>query len=314
MFSRLEREVLATLKNQNFGSNRVLVAYSGGLDSQALLSVMAKLAKAQKLELGLAYIHHGAGSNYRDKAWEKAKSQAEKLGLCFYSNCTELPFEEDFNLSSEQELREFRHKKLEEIRVNNSYDYIALAHHLEDLLETRLIRLIRGTGPEGLQAMSFLQGSFVRPFLNFSREILKDYLKESKQEWLDDPSNDHLDPLRNWIRKSWLPELEKKREGSVKAMGRSLELICQALAEDDNWMPECFEGENLLRRMLLDLPYQKQSQLIAFYLKKSGAKAYRKSHVEEVIKRLDNPQKRYTFQVAGFIWEIDARHVKLRSQ
>ena len=134
-------------------------------------------------------------------------------------------------LAGEAALRDFRHSRLDSLRREKRAQWTALAHHSEDLLETRLIRLIRGCGETGLAAMKPLDPPLLRPFLSVMREEIKDYALSYKLSWAEDPGNQDKRFLRNWLRNQWLPDLEKKRPGGVRRLAASLSHIAAAAGE-----------------------------------------------------------------------------------
>ena len=132
-------------------------------------------------------------------------------------------------LTSEADLREFRHSLLERLRREKGAQWTALAHHSGDLLETRLLHLIRGCGEEGFSAMKILDPPFLRPFLDVTREEIKDYALANRLSWAEDPGNKDNRFFRNWLRNQWLPDLERRRPGGVKRLAASFSHVADAL-------------------------------------------------------------------------------------
>ena len=132
-------------------------------------------------------------------------------------------------LTSEADLREFRHSLLERLRREKGAQWTALAHHSGDLLETRLLHLIRGCGEEGFSAMKILDPPFLRPFLDVTREEIKDYALANRLSWAEDPGNKDNRFFRNWLRNQWLPDLERRRPGGVKRLAASFSHVADVL-------------------------------------------------------------------------------------
>lgn len=309
-FVALEREVIRFFRE--YERRSLLIAFSGGADSMALLLLLSRIRKACKLHLSVAHVHHGGGAKlYRDRAWRFAKSKAEELELPFFSNCSRLPCPIVSKSEAEEDLRNLRYNFLQQTARAEACDFIVLGHHEEDLFETRLIRLIRGTGPEGIVAMKEKEGNLLRPFLRISKKRLVEYLAQKKERWLDDPSNQEHDFLRNWVRGKWLPELERERPGAQRAVARSLQLLADYVEAQSNWADELLAVDgSLLRPAMLALSTKQKKQLIASYLKNLGCRAYRSAQVDEIVKRLDSSRKTFTFVLAGHRWQIDAQHIK----
>jgi tRNA(Ile)-lysidine synthase len=158
----------------------------------------------------------------------------------------------------------------------------------------------------------------LRPFLQESRESLRDYLRSRKLEWIEDPTNRTIDPLRNWLRHRWLPELEKKRAGGVKAFRRSLELLVeQQGTHQENWMAEILDADaneapSIKRDLYQRLGKLERHRVLAHYLRHLGIRHFGTSHIEEIAKRLDTNQKVFTFELLRFRWEINAQQILAR--
>lgn len=188
-----------------------------------------------------------------------------------------------------------------------------MAHHAEDLLETRLIRLVRGVGQQGLRAMSILARHRFRPFLEVSREELKKYAEGRGLKWLEDPSNWDTRYFRNWIRNEWLPSLEKFRAGSAQSLMRSLNNL--AVRANSLKMPISEKGIDRNRLLALDKP--DQMRVLARYMILKGIKSYRRGQIQEILKRLDTSRTEFRFTCAKQEWHVDAEHIgicSMRSQ
>lgn len=307
----LDHEVWKILKEHDLQSKKILIAFSGGVDSTALVRVLSKIHKPTLL--GLCYFHHGDDSNreYREKAQVFTEKFAKKIGLPYFTiKTSELA-------KSEAQYRELRYEALDKLMKQEGFTVLATGHHSDDLLETRLLRLIRGTGAQGMQAMHIYKAPLFRPFLEVGKSELKKYLRAEKIRAFEDPSNESLDPLRNWIRQDWLKALEKKSRGVTRSLSRSLETIARDL-ESSSWgellrQNEDFKSQGLSRAFYLTLTPHEQRRMLAQYLFALGKKDFTQAHLEEIQKRLDNSKKVITFKVGGCEWEINAEQIKVQS-
>ena len=300
---------------QPFKKESFLLGVSGGLDSMALFYSFLEMSRKWKMTWAVAYVHHGSGSpdvvSYRKQAYEVVKEECDKYGVPFYSNVSDFSnlSKIPFYGATEAGWRQLRGEFLLSLKKILNADFIVLAHHKEDLLETRMIRLIRGCGPQGLTAMYSRQGVVLRPFLSLSRLDLEDYMKTVKGHWIEDPSNDQIDFLRNWLRHEWLPQLEEKCPGSKAVLANSLQLIASAMPKN-NSLARCFDSEGrILRSELLSLDLEDKKRVFAIYLQRQKVKNYGLSHVNELVKRLDVEQKELTFKLAQKNWLANARHI-----
>ncbi len=305
-FHALEHKILKVIRDEKLESSSLLLAISGGRDSMVMLHVMARLARVAKLSLRCVHIHHGPSKSlqqgrFRDQAQKFCQKQAKKFGLPFITNVTNSI--QRVGKESEGSLREFRLNQIQQIRKKD--EDLVLAHHAQDLLETRFMRLIRGVSPQGLVAMKIKSKNRFRPFLGISSQEIQNYADEFKVNYVEDPSNCDLGPLRNWLRHDWLPKLERKRPGSLMAFSRTFESLL--LSE------KVFERKKLgphFSREILDLLPRKTALLhLRELYKVSYGLRVTESQVSEVLKQLYIGKKKHRFKIGGVSWEINAGQV-----
>jgi tRNA(Ile)-lysidine synthase len=287
---------------KRFKHEPILVAVSGGLDSMVLWDL---LVKAGFTELVVAHVHHGGRSQFRNQSALVVKQQAQKLGILFY-----LLGPSPQNLQSEAEMRLFRHHELELLRAQLLCKWIAFAHHQDDLLETRLLQLIRGTGVAGLQSLAPMAGTKWRPLLGVSRQQLEQYAKEQGLQWVEDPSNKSPRYLRNWLRHRWLSQLEKRRPGGVQCLARSLQNLADACSEEKFLLQK--KPSILKMAEYIALSPAQQRKKLAQALLNSGYKDFSLGQLKEIQKRLDKNQKQHRFSVGRMIWEVNAGLIQTR--
>ena len=277
----------------------------------ALLSIMARLRPLMALPVHIVHIHHGPSEKpeqqkFRDEAAAFLKQVTGELGLEFYISHS------DKILVSESELRDFRYKKMTELmkrleEQTGKQGLLLTAHHWDDQVETRLLRLIRGTGATGFQAMSLSSGVLLRPLLENSRSELEQYVQKLDVPFISDPSNVEVNAMRNWLRNEWLPQLEKKLPGSVRRMALSMERLSDELSEKASDMVIA-EGR-IPRAGFQALAPQQKTKLLVRYLRQYGLRDYRTSQVNELVKRLDTSQIEHTFYLLKFEWRLNAQHI-----
>jgi len=189
--------------------NRIFVAFSGGLDSTALLFLCNKALKEKKIRnLKAIHINHNLSKNSDN--WEQ---HCERF--CKSNNIEFKSFiiEVTKNRSSiESQARQERYKIFESLLDEN--DQILLAHHRDDVFETILLRLFRGTGVDGLSGLnekrSLGKGEIIRPFLNLSKSDLKIYIEENNLSYVEDDTNSNNDFDRNFLRNEIIPSLDRR--------------------------------------------------------------------------------------------------------
>lgn len=209
------------IENNTF--DKYVIAYSGGVDSQALLHAFASVIR----EKVVAYhVNHGISSNA--ETWESfCRNTAESLGVAF--KVSHFDLKDESNL--EDKARVARYGAFASIVLN---DKVALVtgHHLDDQAETFFLNLMRGSGLDGLSAMpmskSFSGGFHVRPFLSVSKEDLTAYAMENDLQWVEDESNKDSTYDRNFIRNQVMPLLKTRWSHAAANIGGSVSHIQEA--------------------------------------------------------------------------------------
>lgn len=276
------------------------VGVSGGVDSMVLAETLRQIAPHWGGEIVICHIHHGGENRFRRESLEKVQSWARREGLRFvWRESAEV-------LSSEDEMRNFRRQSFAQWQTELGLSAFFLAHHADDLLETRLMRLMRGTGALGLEAMVPFSAGMARPFLNQTRREIVEFAQDRGLSWLEDPSNrDGEKYLRNWVRNDLLPLIEARSPGAVKGLSRSLELILEELELAGQNFPPLGAFDELGRMSLdvyLTLSRLDQRRVLAVYLRKLGQYQFSLSQLEEIQRHLDNSKNDHTFNVAGCVW------------
>ncbi len=211
---------------------RIIIAYSGGLDSHVLLHVTTRLRnELNNRELIALHINHGLS----EKAGQWTAHCAEQcavLGVPFIN--INIDAKHKTGESPEAVAREVRYRAFREFMQPG--DCLLTAHHQDDQAETLLIQLLRGAGPRGLAAMpqyaGFADGWHVRPLLNFSRDELHAYARKTFspniQLWIDDESNRDTRFGRNFLRHEIIPKLKARFPGMAATVSRSARLCAEA--------------------------------------------------------------------------------------
>ncbi len=218
---------------------RVLVAYSGGLDSSVLLHLVATLCQRDDKKgrtVRAAYVHHGL--NPLADSWaEHCRDCCQQWQVPF----AVLPVKVDTqNGGIEAAAREARYQALS--AHLQSDETLITAQHLDDQSETFLLALKRGSGPAGLSSMAAraqVDGhALIRPLLGFSRQQLVQYANEHQLSWIEDNSNQDERFDRNFLRLSVLPLLTQRWPHFASSVARSAQL--------------CAEQEQLLDELLAE--------------------------------------------------------------
>jgi tRNA(Ile)-lysidine synthase len=205
---------------------RLCVAFSGGADSTALLATLAQLAASQprwQLQLRAVHVDHALHLGSAGRA-RSARAAARGLGV----PCTVLrrPVHAARGESVEAAARATRYAALRTARL--PAEWLLLAHHADDQLETVLLQLLRGAGPAGLAASPERAGQELRPLLPLRRAALRAALAAAGLAWSEDPSNADTRFDRNFLRHELLPTLLARWPGAPAAVARSARLAAEA--------------------------------------------------------------------------------------
>ena len=203
------------------GSGRVIVAYSGGLDSTVLLHALAKSGRS----ISVIHVHHGLQAVADDWAVHCTQVCAS-LGVDMQVVRVKV---EDSGQGVEAAAREVRYAALR--AAMKAGDVLATAHHRDDQAETVLLRLLRGTGPSGLAAIrplaEFAPGWLWRPLLDVPRTRLKTYAKRHALTWIEDPHNQNARFARSFLRAEILPRLQAQWPAAAQNLARAAELAAE---------------------------------------------------------------------------------------
>jgi tRNA(Ile)-lysidine synthase len=186
--------------------DKILLAVSGGVDSM----VMAHLFHDLHYNIGIAHCNFSLRGVESDKDEELVCKYASDYNIPFYTARFDTKsFAKKNKLSVQMAARDLRYNWFEEIRLKNGYDSIAVAHNLNDNIETLLINLVRGTGLTGMSGMKPVNNRIIRPLLFASRQDIINYRNSHKINFREDKSNTDTKYIRNKIRHSIIPVLKE---------------------------------------------------------------------------------------------------------
>ena len=205
--------------------DRVIVGLSGGMDSMTLIDVLLSLG--YNCMAVHCNFHLRGEESERDAAFVEQWCESAKVGLVSVDFDT-YRYAAEHKISIEMAARELRYKWFEDIRKEHHADAIAVAHHRDDLAETVLLNLIRGTGIRGLSGISPKNNSIVRPLLGISRDEIEAYVDERKLPFIFDSSNSDDAFVRNFLRLNVIPLLEKINPSVKNAIYRTAQHVGEA--------------------------------------------------------------------------------------
>ena len=198
--------------------DRIVVGVSAGVDSMVLLHLLNACRQTFDLSLIVAHVNHGIRPKEPEKEADLVQKECERLHLpfeCGIFNAKE--FQRAGKFSLQEAARRLRFHFFEQILQKYDAQKIALGHHADDQVETVLLRLMRGAGLQGLKGiLPIREGRVIRPLLEVWRHEIEAFAIKNNIPFLIDSSNLKEDYLRNRLRLSLIPLLEKEYQPNVK--------------------------------------------------------------------------------------------------
>lgn len=232
-------------------SNRLLIAVSGGIDSIALIH----LCHEAGFQFGIAHCNFQLRGEESNQDEYFVRELAHHYGADFFVRHFDTKmYAKQNGVSTQMAARDLRYQWFEEVLIENEYDYLLTAHHQDDLLETLLLNLTRGTGLAGLHGILPKNGKLVRPLLGVTRGELLGYIQEKSLKWREDSSNASVDYGRNRLRHEVIPIL--------KAMNPQITAAAAELAERVKATEDILH-EELERQRLLVIQKEKGNVWVA---------------------------------------------------
>jgi len=188
----------------------IVVGVSGGPDSMCLLSLLLRLKKALDLQIIAAHVNHNSGRPGQDTDEKFVHDYCKKNSIIFESMIIEEYGDDNFH----NEARSIRYNYFSKLVKKYNAKYVFTAHHADDLIETILMRITRGStlrGYSGFSSVVKMEGyTIVRPLINVTKDQIYDYLQKNKIKYVIDQSNAKDVYTRNRFRKYIVPEFKKE--------------------------------------------------------------------------------------------------------
>jgi tRNA(Ile)-lysidine synthase len=271
---------------------RCVVAFSGGIDSVALLHCLAQAHKqfAGGLTLRAIHVdHHLQEAAPRFRAFCRGFARRNGIRLAIGDAHVQVPR----GGSVEEAARLARYQVLKSQLLPG--ELLLTAQHADDQLETVLLALLRGAGPAGLAAMPavmpFGAGRLVRPLLEVGRATLLEYLNAAGLEWIEDPTNDQLRFDRNFLRAELVPLLRARWPSVAQTVGRSARHCSEATAQLERRalhdLDLACDGPDLEVAVLRRWERMRQKAVLRTWFARCGVRAPDERRLNEALRMLD---------------------------
>lgn len=249
----LKRVILE--KNLIYSEDKIILGVSGGVDSMVLLDLMLQIKSSLQLDIGVCHLNHGLRGKDAEKDCELVRNFSRKNNLSFYERKVDMmEYAKKHKLTPEEAGRNLRKDFFNELIAEYNYKKVALAHNLNDQAETVMMRILRGTGIDGLVGIKQKNDIYIRPILDVSREMIEKYAIKYNIEYRTDKTNLETLYERNKIRLNLLPMLESEYNPKII---ESLVRLSKSAQQDVSYI------ESIISEISNDL-FKKQNRQIYF--------------------------------------------------
>ncbi len=279
---QLQAFLVDVFLTQKVVNPKLLLAYSGGLDSSVLLHLLVQINKTLSFQLSAQHVHHGLSANA--DAWaDFCTDICKQLHVPLTISTVKI---ENTGLGIEAAARAARYQALEKSEA----DFICLAHHQDDQAETFLLQLARGAGIKGLAGMAAQNVKLLRPLLDAPRRALLDYAKQHRLTWIEDESNADTKFDRNFVRHEVLPRLEKQYPAIKQTISRSALHMAEAntlldeIAEQD--VQACAQDKILHLQSLQKLSLVRINNALRWWLVQNHCNLPSSAQLQQITQQL----------------------------
>lgn len=305
LHARLHR----TLKEQNLlpQGRSLLIAVSGGQDSLCLLRLLLELQTKWQWRLAIAHCDHGWREDSTANA-DYVEQLAQNWGLECHRAVAEAPCQ------SEAEARQWRYQAFTDMALTQGYSHVVTGHTASDRAETLLYNLMRGSGSDGLQALTWQRNlaigvSLVRPLLELTRMETAEFCQSANLRVWEDATNQDWRYARNRIRQELFPYLQTHFNPQVElALAQTAELLraeveCLEDRAELYWQQAVSAEEPIARTInrtvLRSAPLALQRRILRRFLQQSLAIAPNFDQVEKLVALIAAPNQTQTDPFPG---------------
>jgi tRNA(Ile)-lysidine synthase len=235
-----------------------IIAVSGGIDSVVLLHKLMSV-KPPSISYIVAHLDHGIREDSRDDALF-VRELAQSYSLDFELESLQLG-----SGASEDEARNARYAFLFAVMKKHKAEAVITAHHQDDVLETMIVNIFRGTTRRGV--IGYSQKNIIRPFIDKTKAELVAYAKVNNLQWREDNTNKDENYTRNYIRAHIVPKLGEHRRDLLEIRNHISDLQIEIEDLSKKMLVQTLQKQALVRSDFVVLPYIVQLEIMATWLR-----------------------------------------------
>jgi len=282
---------------------RYVVAVSGGVDSMVLLDI---LSRESDLNLTVAHLDHGIREDSAQDS-ELVRQVSDTLGVDWVGHQANLGKQ-----TSEAKAREVRYNFLSKVKQDTNADGIITAHHQDDVIETALLNMLRGTGRKGLTSLG--SGSdIIRPLLKVPKSDLIAYANDQGLVWREDSTNSDENYLRNYIRLNYVVKLSQQDRQELINIISNMQNTNKEL---DNILAKYLQDQSVSGSIDRDwfnhLPHNVAREVLASWLRFNDVRSFDSKTLERLVVAAKTGQTGKTFPVvSGYNMKVNKANLAL---
>ncbi len=258
-----------------------VIAVSGGVDSMVLMHLLAQKHndKSSGLRFTAAHFDHGIrDDSHMDR--QLVSEIAHNLGLPFVYEEGGLGVD-----ASEDSARQARYEFLHKVQASSGAKAVVTAHHHDDVVETAILNLLRGTGRKGMSSLKSRDG-VVRPLLHVPKKHIRSYAEANGLTWHEDSTNTDQKYRRNYIRHSVIKRAKQKSPRDyhqlITLLRRQRELNAAIDQQLETVLHVQPKRTQLRRSDVVHLPYKVATELVAEWLRSNGKRGFNRWLVDRL--------------------------------
>ena len=285
--------------------DKIIVSLSGGIDSMSLCCLLSDFREKIDLDFHWVHFNHGLRSESEHEA-----AFIRDFSLKKHIPVTILKTKEFCGQKGMQsKARQWRYENLNRLMLELGFDKIALGHHLNDLVETQIWRMLRGGSLFSLNPIQMERYPYIRPLIHTPKRDLEKYLNEIKQDWCEDASNSESDYTRNLIRNQLMPLMQDcaggKLEEKLLALDHDARLLKAFFQEQ---VPEKhYQCDSLQYSIVVSYPPLFACELIHRYLIYHGQTEINRANVELIFEQINSKRGNWSIDLKEGV-QISGHH------